>query len=130
MYRTSGNYPGSFQRRRFTNEDITVTLPDGVDACDIGTITIWCQPFRAIFTRLAIPRSTFVSACIKFLHFAGRICNLYCGRPCMLNLTYSYSGTSHKGLSEMRSASIQRTNHVPPIDFAIEIIHFKPLRDG
>ena len=38
-----------------------VTLPDGVDACDIGTITIWCQPFRAIFTRLAIPRSTFVS---------------------------------------------------------------------
>ena len=38
-----------------------VTLPDGMDACDIGTITIWCQPFRAIFTRLAIPRSTFVS---------------------------------------------------------------------
>ena len=37
-----------------------VTLPDGVDACDIGTITVWCQPFRAIFTRLAIPRSTFV----------------------------------------------------------------------
>jgi hypothetical protein len=58
--RTSGAYPGSFQRRRFTNEDIMVTLPDGVDACDIGTITIWCQPFSAIFTRLAIPRSTFV----------------------------------------------------------------------
>ena len=37
-----------------------MTLPDGVDACDIGTITVWCQPFRAIFTRLAIPRSTFV----------------------------------------------------------------------
>ena len=37
-----------------------VTLPDGVDACDIGTITVWCQPFRAIFTRLAIPRSIFV----------------------------------------------------------------------
>ena len=37
-----------------------VTLPDGVDACDIGTITIWCEPFRAIFTRLEIPRSTFV----------------------------------------------------------------------
>ena len=59
-FRTSGIYRGSFQRRRFTNEDITVTLPDGTDACDIGTITIWCQPFRAIFTRLAIPRSTFV----------------------------------------------------------------------
>jgi hypothetical protein len=38
-----------------------VTLPDGVDACDIGTITVWCQPFRAIFTRLAIPRDVFVS---------------------------------------------------------------------
>jgi hypothetical protein len=33
-------YAGSFQRRRFTNEDVMVTLPDGVDACDIGTITI------------------------------------------------------------------------------------------
>ena len=55
--RTSGTYPGAFQRRSFNSEDITVTLPDGVDACDIGTITIWCQPFRAIFTRLAIPRN-------------------------------------------------------------------------
>ena len=62
MCRTSGSYPGAFQRRRFTNEDIMVTLPDGVDACDIGTITIWCQPFRAIFTRLAISRNVFVSA--------------------------------------------------------------------
>ena len=61
MCRTSGTYPGAFQRRRFNNEDITVTLPDGVDACDIGTITIWCQPFNAIFTRLAIPRNVFVS---------------------------------------------------------------------
>ena len=60
-FRTGGSYPGAFQRRSFNNEDITVTLPDGVDACDIGTITVWCQPFRAIFTRLAIPRSTFVS---------------------------------------------------------------------
>ena len=38
-----------------------VTLPDGVDACDIGTLTVWCKPFSAIFTRLEIPRSTFVS---------------------------------------------------------------------
>ena len=37
-----------------------VTLPDEVDPCDIGTITVWCQPFRAIFTRLAIPRRTFL----------------------------------------------------------------------
>ena len=38
-----------------------VTLPDGVDACDIGTITIWCEPFSAIFSRLAVPRDVFVS---------------------------------------------------------------------
>ena len=63
--RTSGSYVGAFQGRSFNNEDIMVTLPNGVDACDIGTITIWCQPFRAIFTRLAIPRSTFVSIAIS-----------------------------------------------------------------
>ena len=38
-----------------------VTLPDGVDACDIGTITIWCQPFTAIFSELEVPTSVFVS---------------------------------------------------------------------
>ena len=41
-----------------------------------------------------------------------------------------YSGTSHNGLSEIRTASIQRTNNVPPIDFAIEIMYFQPPRDG
>ena len=60
FFRVGGTYPGAFQTRSFNNEDIMVTLPDGVDACDIGAITVWCQPFRAIFTRLAIPRSTFV----------------------------------------------------------------------
>ena len=29
----------------------------------------------------------------------------------------------------MRTASIQRTNNVPPIDFAIEIVHFQPPRE-
>ena len=38
-----------------------VTLPDGVDACDIGTITIWCEPFTAFFSRLEVPTSLFVS---------------------------------------------------------------------
>ena len=38
-----------------------VTLPDGVDACDIGTITVWCEPFTAIFSRLEVSRSVFVS---------------------------------------------------------------------
>ena len=41
-----------------------------------------------------------------------------------------YSGTSHNGLSEIRTASIQQTNHVPPNDFTIELIHFQPPRYG
>ena len=35
-----------------------------------------------------------------------------------------YSGTSHNGLSEIQTASIQWTNHVPPNDFTIELIQF------
>ena len=41
-----------------------------------------------------------------------------------------YSGTSHNGLSDIWTASLQRTNNVPPIDFAVEIIHFQPPSDG
>ena len=52
---------GRFQGRRFTNEDFTVTLPTGTYVCDIGTLTIWCRRFRAIFTRIEIPRNIFVS---------------------------------------------------------------------
>ena len=50
-----------FKGRRFTNEDFTVTLPTGTNVCDIGTLTIWCRRFQAIFTRIAIPRNIFVS---------------------------------------------------------------------
>ena len=62
-YRGPGDrYPGALrQGRRYNNEDITVTLPDGVDVCDVGTITIWCQPFTAIFSQLEVPRNVFVS---------------------------------------------------------------------
>ena len=35
-----------------------------------------------------------------------------------------YSGTFHNGLSKIRTASIQQTNNMPPIDFAMQIIHF------
>ena len=38
-----------------------------------------------------------------------------------------YSGT---GFSEIQTASIQRTNHVPRIDFATEIIRFQPPISG
>ena len=45
------------------------------------------------------------------------------------NLCYLYSGTSHNGLSEIRTTYIQWTDNVPPIDFAIEVIHFQPPRN-
>ena len=38
-----------------------VTLPDGIDTCDIGTIAIRCEAFFAIFTQLEVPRDIFVS---------------------------------------------------------------------
>ena len=44
-----------------------VTLPDGVDACDIGTITVWCEPFKVIFAQLEVPRSTFVSSMVAIV---------------------------------------------------------------
>ena len=54
-------FPGSLIMSRFTDVDITVTLPDGVDACDVGTFTIWAQQERLILTRIEIPRNIFVS---------------------------------------------------------------------
>ena len=45
-------------------------------------------------------------------------------------LKATYSGTSHNGLSEIRMASMQRTNHMSPIGFGIEVIHFQPPRDA
>ena len=45
-----------------------VTLPDGVDACDIGTITVWCEPFKVIFAQLEVPRSTFVSSMVAIVN--------------------------------------------------------------
>jgi len=63
---------GSFQRRRYTNVDFSVTLPAGTDVCDIGTLTVWCRPFEAIFTRIVIPRTIFVSILIlAYMHLLG-----------------------------------------------------------
>lgn len=36
---------------------LVVPLPEGVTACDIGTLTVWDQPFFATFARISIPRS-------------------------------------------------------------------------
>ena len=63
---------GTFLRSRYRDVNITVTMPEGTDVCDIGTLTVWCEPFRAIFTRIEIPRSIFVSKANKF------ICSVWC----------------------------------------------------
>ena len=41
-----------------------------------------------------------------------------------------YSKTSNNGPSEKRTTSLQRTAHLPPIDFTIELIHYEPPRSG
>ena len=47
--------------RPYVNENVAVTLPAGTDVCDIGTFTIWCRPFKAIFTQLEFsPTDLFV----------------------------------------------------------------------
>ena len=40
------------------------------------------------------------------------------------------SKTPNNGPSEKRTSSLQRTAHLPPIDFTIEVIHFEPPRTG
>ena len=41
-----------------------------------------------------------------------------------------YSKTSNNGPSEKWTTSVQRTAHLPPIDFTIELIHYEPPRSG
>ena len=43
---------------------------------------------------------------------------------------HKYSKTSNNGPSEKRTTSLQRTAHLPPIDFTIELIRFEPPRSG
>ena len=58
----SGDAEGAFVLgNAYTGQDFTFNLPVGTDVCDISTITIWCEDFDVFFTRLDIPRSTFVS---------------------------------------------------------------------
>ena len=49
---------------------------------------------------------------------------------CCHKLEMVYSKTSNSGPSEKRTTSLQRTAHLPPIDFIIELIHYKPPRSG
>ena len=41
-----------------------------------------------------------------------------------------YSKTSNNGPSEKWTTSLQRTAHLPLIDFTIELIHYEPPRSG
>lgn len=57
-FRPEGKFvPGS----RLTDATITVDLPQGTTACDIGAITIWCRRFQVFFGTIEIPDSVFVS---------------------------------------------------------------------
>ena len=50
--------------------------------------------------------------------------SLLCGGE--LNKT----STLNNGPSEKQTTSLQRTAHLPPIDFTIELIHYEPPRSG
>jgi hypothetical protein len=66
--------------RRYTNEQLVVPLPNGVTACDIGSLTVWCRPFRATFSRITIPRSIFVRAVHHGIHSACESVSLCLGK--------------------------------------------------
>ena len=45
-------------------------------------------------------------------------------------IAWACSKTSNNGCSEKRTTSVQRTAHLPPIAFTIELIHYEPSRSG
>ena len=53
--------PRGMLNRRYNNEEFRLEFPAGVTACDMGAITIWCEPFFATFSRITVPRTLFVS---------------------------------------------------------------------
>lgn len=57
-FRSEGKF---VQGSRLTDATITVDLPQGTTACDIGAITIWCRRFQVFFGTIEIPDSVFVS---------------------------------------------------------------------
>ena len=61
IYTNMRRSDGSFPNRVHNGEDITATLPEGTDVCDIGTLSVWCQPFNVVFGFVDVPRSLFVS---------------------------------------------------------------------
>ena len=57
------------------------------------------------------------------------MCAMVCISTYLL-LKGKYTKISNNGPSEKRTTSLQRTAHLPPIDFTIELIHYEPPRSG
>ena len=53
-----------------------------------------------------------------------------CQWRCHFHSLWDYSEISNNRISNIQTTSIQWTNHVPPIDFTIQLIHFQPPRYG
>ena len=71
---------------------------------------------------------TFPPLCILIMHLllqliAQRSLHKICGCS-----EFDYSKTSNNGPFEKRTISVQRTDHLPPVDFTTELIHFEPPR--
>ena len=47
--------------RRYTNEDVILDLPSGVNVCGIGTFTVWCSVGRITFTSVTLNANLYVS---------------------------------------------------------------------
>lgn len=57
IIRANGNGDGRIERRAYNSEDLQITMPSGTDVCDIQTLTVWCDPFDAIFAQVTVDRS-------------------------------------------------------------------------
>ena len=59
---SGGDSRGAFKRgTQIADQDLTVDLPAGMDVCDIGTFTVWCETARVFFSTLVVSRDVFVS---------------------------------------------------------------------
>ena len=63
MYICSGD--GALAERPFNRETLVVTLPRGMDVCDIGTLAVWCDPFDAIFGYVEVPSSGIIVSVVS-----------------------------------------------------------------
>ncbi len=61
------NADGRFNNgQTYSDEVVLLPLPDEVEACDISTLTIWCDPFNSFFNQVTLGRDVFVSVCMSY----------------------------------------------------------------